>query len=274
MADLSLFYFTDRSDTAISEDNWELLAYDGFVDAKAGNDVIRGTAGLSQNVGIYNFGTINVGAGNDVVNGIGGDAAFGILNNGSINCDTGNDVISGIAGQGTGFFNSGTINGDAGNDFIGGSAGVYGCGLFNDGYFSLGVIHGGPGNDIIRGASEENGLGIFNSGSIYGDAGDDIVDAINGGFAGDGIVDLGMDDDSLKGFGEGIFCGGLGTDKIVLGNGIYQVKRIHGSDWTITKQEVTMPISGFEQIGGARKGLFDLAEGTFRVTGGGIGSFL
>lgn len=90
-----------------------------------------------------------------------------------------------------------------------------------------GIIKAMAGNDFITGigaAGDE--VGIDNGGTIDTGAGNDTVDALFGGsvmLIGIGTIDLGIDNYTLKGFGQGTFIDGNGTDKILLGAGTYTI---------------------------------------------------
>ena len=237
---LKSFKFTKKADKAISEKGWEVL--EGVaINALAGNDTITGTGTGINNDGIKNDGTIKTGDGNDTITGTGG----------------------------TGIFNNGAINTGAGNDRIIGT----GYGLFSDGIENNGAINTGAGNDTIIGTGYNifnglDGTGIFNYGTINTGAGKDIVDALEGGFAGNGTTYLDAGNDTLKGFGTGNFYGGAGTDKLFFGEGTYVI-----SGSTVVSDGETMKVFKFEKIGGANGGHFDFQNGTLTVNAAGVGTF-
>ena len=257
----------------------------GTINTGTSNDSITGSAGRYGS-GIENpGGTIDTGTGNDTITGSGGD--YGISNGFKINTGTGNDTITGSAGRGgffgilngSGYYEEGilskvTINTGAGNDTITGSVGGRGAGISNGVEYYAGInsngfkINTGAGNDTITGSAGCGGLGIYNDGTIYSGTGKDIVDALDGGFGGDGITNLGPDNDNLKGFGSGNFYGGTGIDKILFGPGTYTV-----TGPTIVSSSVIMNVSEFEQIGGANGGLFKYANGTLTVNSDGVATF-
>ena len=95
LANLALFPFTSKSDTAFTGDGWEVTGGQA-VNTLAGNDVVTGTtttAGGLYGISINESSTLNTGAGNDVVKGTGGVAQGiliingGILDNGKGNAD-------------------------------------------------------------------------------------------------------------------------------------------------------------------------------------------
>ena len=265
---LELFKFTAFADTARSRSGWFFSPRRsvGVVNTFAGNDTVAGTGIGIYSSGIYNDGTITTGAGNDIITGKAVNVTLnttGIHNRETINTGTGNDIISG-KGNSDGIDNSGTIITGRGNDIIAGNCHDYG----NTGISNSGTINTGAGNDIIR-VSSRSLWSIYNVGTINTGTGNDIVDGLKDGFGGDGKTYLSDGDDTLKGFGEGQFYGGTGTDKILFGVGTYTVS---GST-IISSQFDTMSVSQFEKIGGANGGLFIFSNGTLTVDSAGIGTF-
>ncbi|MFM8524558.1 MAG: hypothetical protein ACKOCM_02915 [Cyanobacteriota bacterium] len=227
-----------------------------------GDDQIIGEANVesgSYNFGVYNEGAIDTGYGNDLIQ---GSSRFGVCNNGSstISMGDGSDQIIG---------ESSDVNA-AGQDFA----------VINHGFINMGA-----GKDSITGFNSTNGL--FNDGKITMGDGADTVDALIGGAAGSpgglqggGLIDFGRGDDVLKGFGEGTFNSGAGTDSLVLQDGIYTVVA-NGSNFLITATNLaltpspgTMTINSFEKIGGANdplySGFLDIAADTFKIENGNI----
>lgn len=259
--------FTPGYDIATSNSGWELSAGQS-VNAQAGNDAI---IGIGSGYGIINDGgNIIAGKGDDTIEGSG---VIAINNSGTIDAGNGNDSIYGSGGPYSisGIYNDGTINGGNGDDFISGTVDAFFIG--NDGIVNYGIIDAGNGNDTIVGARGILGRSaIRNYGTIAGGNGDDIIDALRGGFEGSGTIDLGNNNDTLKGFARdqnGTFKGANGIDKILLGDGVYIVAP-SGSNWgiTYTTTGITMTIAEFEQIGGATSGLFALTAGQFQVVAG------
>lgn len=91
--------------------------------------------------------------------------------------------------------------------------------------------------------------------------GDDIVDALTGGFSGDGLTKLGLGDDTLIGFGSGYFDAGGGaelddaqSDRLLLPDGLYTIGTTSDQDgyYNLTRDGITMKIQGFEYVGSAR----------------------
>ncbi len=210
------------------------------------DDILTATGGFS---GIDNRLLISTGNGNDTISGISAGAnGIGIRNSGTISGGQGDDILSGAVTTATfgnyrGISNSGLLEGGAGNDTIMGSV------TTGDGIYNTGTITGGDGDDVIIGSkSGAVASAINNTGLISTDAGDDIIDALQGGFiGGTGTIDLGDGNDTLKGFGNGTFIGGAGTDYLVFGagTGTYDVDTTLG---TITKSGVTMNVNLFDQI--------------------------
>lgn len=245
------------------------ISNDGTINTGDGNDTITGTgpSGIRNGFGNWSFfrgtGTILTGAGDDTITGTGW---HGISNNNKIDTGTGNDKITGTGSSQGGISNDGTIDTGSGNDQITGTG--IDIGISNSGD---GKIITGNGNDQITGIISHgiNACGILNNGTINTGNGADIVDALIGGFEGNGKTYLGANNDTLKGFGHGNFYGGAGIDKILLGQGAYA---IYGS--TIVSSDngggIAMYVNEFEQIGGANGGFFAFGNGTLTVNSLGI----
>ena len=285
---LALFKFTNLADRAINSDAWFVDLGD-VVDTLDGNDTIAASGGGN---GIEIGGTLNTGAGNDTIKASTTDYTA-IKNYRTINTGTGDDTITGIGVRlGNGSFGTGInnqakcrINTGAGNDTIKGSS-----------IDNSGRINTGAGNDTIKVNS------IDNSGAINTGAGNDIVDALVGGFNGtsiglggtysvfaeQGTTNLGANNDTLKGFGGGKFNGGTGIDKILLGEGTYQINgnsiksdyakycnTVYLGDGIYEDECVLkgMNVNEFERIGGVNGGLFAFKDGTLTVDGAGVGTF-
>ena len=139
----------------------------------------------------------------------------------------------------------------------------------SDGWFlEAGVLVDAlAGDDTITGISTRE-LGISNDGKINTGKGDDLVNALEGGFGGIGNTYLGDNNDTLMGFGTGSFYGGSGSDKVLFGEGTYTIRGL-----IITSDGVTMSVNEFENIGGAYGGLFAFKDGTLTVDSKGVGTF-
>ncbi len=214
----------------------------GTINTDNGDDTIIGNG---SDYGIYNTSTINTGKGSDMIAGNGG--SFGIFNDGTIVTDTGNDTITGI-GTGNGIA-YGTINTGNGNDTIIGTSTVD-QGPYTQGGIVNVNINTGSGNDTIIGKNNSTAAapGISNNDSIIDTgAGNDIVDALTGGFAGSGIILLKDGNDTIKGFGSGRFDGGSGKDTLELTTGNYTVG-ISEATVSFTRDGITMNTSEFEQL--------------------------
>jgi len=292
----------------------------GLIDMGFGIDSILTTAGnnpadlggafdlftAANCYGVYNTGTILMGAGNDRFRADAvGATSFGLYNGGSgtggvIDLGAGADSLTvsvenvkvdPASGGGTGnyaLYNDlgRSINTGLGADRISAisiSAGGYGI-------YNLGTIDttkaadntqntDDNGKDVITGDSVSGlsalpveayvggGTGIFNSGIIRTGGGTDVVDAISGGFGGNGQVFLGAGKDSLLGFGAGSFYGEADIDNITLSPGSYSLtyapftpanprptRATSSVNATITEAAapgVEMKIFGFEGIGGS-----------------------
>ena len=236
MANLALFRFTDLADNAKSGNSWYIFDKSVVVKTLAGNDTITGKG---SDTGISNYkGTINTGAGNDRITGTGSDTGI-------------SDYY-------------GTINTGEGNDIITGTGGYTGIESYN------GTIDTGAGNDTITGIGKDCGIDadMINTGT-----GDDIIDALKGGFEINQAIYLGSGNDTLKGFGDSVnVWGGAGTDKILFGEGTYIVSEYRIDSDTETMYR-SMYFNEFEQIGGANGGLFAIVNGTLTVDSAGIGTF-
>ena len=202
-------------------------------------------------------GLIVTGADADYVEGIGDGKAIsicGIVNFGVFQLEEGDDTLIGRAIGAASFQNHGISN--------------------------LGIIETGDGDDVVIGSqvnlgdsANELDAGIYNDGVISTGQGKDVVDALVGGFLSGytlwrpGLVDLGDDDDVLKGFGAGEFDGGSGVDSLLLGQGVYTVAVDPNGVGTLVKEgsSLTMVIRDFETIGGAAGGLTELVSGVYEI---------
>ena len=250
---LKRFKFTNKADKAISKTDWVIDIF-AKIDTGAGNDTITGTG---SDTGIISFSKIDTGAGNDIITGTG--TSRGIDNYSTIDTGAGNDIITGT-GKDFGIFSYGNIITGAGNDIITGTGSDTGIN---------GTIATGDGNDTITGIGKDCGIAAA---GIDTGAGDDIVDALKGGFE-DGVIYLGSGNDTLKGFGDSVnVWGGVGTDKILFGEGTYIVSEYRIDSDTETMYR-SMYFNEFEQIGGANGGLFTFGNGTLTVDSAGIATF-
>jgi hypothetical protein len=175
----------------------------------------------------------------------------------------GNDTIT-ASSSNVGMRNSGVINTGSGNDSItasGGTSGIYGSSTV--GISNSGTINTGNGNDTITGSGSPSG--IYNISTINTGAGNDVVDALIGGFGGGGTTDLETGNDTLKGFGAGTFKGGLGSDTLVFNAGTYTIAAGVGAGNYVIGGIMNVP--GFELFGpGANITSFSAAVAAGSVT--------
>lgn len=232
------------------------LLNDGSIVTGDGSDVIigiSGRVGIQQDtVLVTEDVTIDTGAGDDIIYGKGD--RIGIDNQkgggglerdaiGIITTGPGNDSITGIGspkGRGSiGIVNDGIIATGAGDDSIMGEG-------KRGGIYNTGSITTGKGDDSITGIGSE--AGIFNSasGTIGTGKGNDTVNALESGFAGEGSIRLGDGDDNLMGFGSGKFFGGQGTDTLTFNTGTYTITYQGNGFYLIGG---VMRVKGFEAFG-------------------------
>ena len=214
--------------------------------------------------------TLNLGFGDDRVTGYGPTAnsyEYGIRNEGVLNTGYGNDRLEGTGNDGIFNAASAQISTGDGNDRITGIGVSFGI-------VNRGVISMDAGRDSLIGSN--SALGIFNTGVIQMGDGADTVDALvgsaPGGFSGPGgLIDLGRGNDLLKGFGEGTFRGGDGTDTLILQDGTYHIIAV-GNDFQITADEapgITMTVNSMELFGGINTASYTaLGAGNFIIDGG------
>ncbi|EDY38316.1 conserved hypothetical protein [Cyanobium sp. PCC 7001] len=250
------------------------------INTGSGIDILKG---VSIATGIQNsdFSVINTGAGSDRIQGQGWSFGLQISRNARVLTGIGNDRILGTSdprssGESVGILlkDGAQIQTGNGRDQITGNSTGNGNPDDNAGILitSSSQIKTARGNDRITGIGTAGSSGVHNDALIDTGKGKDVVNALQGGFAGTGRTRLGQDNDRLLGFGTGFFEGGGGkNDKIFLGQGSYAVNRAAG---TITSSGQTMNIRGFEIIGGSSRGSFALKSGTFNVTAAGLGSFI
>ena len=260
-----------------------------LIQTGAGDDVVEGFAfalnslGVGSDVaGIVNENSvIALGSGNDFLFGEGfstGDQATvsGISSRGSneehavLDLGGGDNTVLGFAEDGFGavggfirgieLINSKIVS-RGGNDLIDGGAadGIFNSGIYLD---SSSVIKLGAGNDEVIGFGffGESNKGITNFGTISLGRGDDVVDANEGGFGGDGLTRLGMGDDTLIGFGSGFFDAGGGfeldvqKDRLLLPDGVYTIGTTSDQDgyFDLMSDGIAMKIQGFELVGSER----------------------
>jgi hypothetical protein len=230
-------------------DDFKGILNSGTINTGSGGDTVIGNANGNYSGGIVNGGTINTEDGNDSVFGSG--AAGGINNiglsdgkGGLIDTGNGNDDIFGESDRDWGIYNGylGAINTGNGDDSIVGiTTGGDDAGILN---YELATINTGSGDDTIIGTGKR---GIWNDGTIDTGNGNDLVNALNGGFSGKGKILLGEDNDVIVGFGSGNFNGGSGIDMLELVAGKYTIG-ISGSAVSFTSNNVVMNTSEFEKL--------------------------
>jgi hypothetical protein len=211
---------------------------------------ITGQSNGISSVGLYNRGNIATGNEKDIISGIAtGTSSVGILNDGFdaqrpqpewIYASIGSvaNEASKIIGKATGTGTTGILNRGLiylGVDVLTGlsspksasitgssSGGVGSYGIKNDSYSS---IYTGAGSDFITGTTAGvGGIGIYNDGLISTGAGNDTISTrlgnkysdFGGSNTAKGSFDLGSGNDTVDGFGRGIFNGGDDSDTIKL----------------------------------------------------------
>jgi hypothetical protein len=230
-------------------DDFKGILNSGTINTGSGGDTVIGNANGSYSGGIVNGGTINTEDGNDSV--VGSGAAGGINNiglsdgkGGIIDTGNGKDDIFGESDQDWGIYNGYLSAINTGNDddsIVGITTGGDDAGILN---FELATINTSSGDDTIIGIGKR---GIWNDGTIDMGNGDDLVNALNGGFSGKGKTLLGEGNDVIVGFGSGSFNGGSGFDMLELAAGKYTIG-IVGSTVSFTSNDVVMNTSGFEKL--------------------------
>ena len=230
--------------------------FGSVLDTEFGNDTVKGIARAKNGVatGIDIFGKtlingneigdseIDSGANNDKVIGRGNSRtgiAYGIeINGGKIDSGLANDRITGNGKSRSGDAYGISLNGSnaetkidtgLGNDSVVGKARSRSGNAFGINNLRNSTIDTGDGDDTVTGvASSATGeaVGIFNNGVIDGGAGDDVFDALTGGWGGNGRADLGSGNDTVRGFGSGTFDGGVGFDTLVFNAGTYNIARV------------------------------------------------
>ena len=232
-----------------SQFSYGLMIQGGSLDTGSGDDTVLGSgfAGL-----FAQSAAIKLGRGNDRLSGVGqgqDGLTYGLnLNDGTqLHAGDGDDRVRGRskAGEaGFGILNSGVLLTQAGNDVI------TACSTNLIGLENTGRIKTGSGDDRI--SAEGVRAAILNDGSIDTGNGADRMDAMAGGFAGAGFVDLGRGNDHLSGFGSGYFDGAAGIDTLRLPSGSYRITgssdRVQLSAVGAGADAVVMVVTGFERF--------------------------
>lgn len=243
----------------------ESIPGDETIPSGRGEDTIDATGGDNSYGLMVGRRGIDTQEGNDQISGVAGMDAIGLYNGGTISVGLGDDRISGTVSWGVGLLNFGTIEGGAGNDTITGAVTGLATGALLErkspmaeayGIQNVGLISGGQGDDLIIGRGVDEGAGIYNTGTIRGDRGNDTVDAFDGGFGGDGFVDMGAGSDTVRGFGSGRFDGGQGEDTLVFPQGTYTIAAERNGEGYLAiflagSSQEPMLVRGFELLEGA-----------------------
>ena len=220
----------------------------------AGNDQLKVTQGLALNavgIKIGTGGLLDLGLGDDkVIIALTGAGSVGINNQSKFLTGAGldtvsadailNGIVNGSATNTTAVFDTG-----AGGDKVSATSET-GHAIVNYGTFTMGLSTENDKDSLTGGSAGHFGLtpaytpgrsGIFNAGTINMGGGKDVVDALVGGFGGNGVYNLGWsvknaagvitaqdaDPDQVLGFGTGTFNGGGGLNGITLPDGTYKI---------------------------------------------------
>lgn len=239
------------------------------IDGGAGNNVIRGSAGVSvldfSKTTLLNIAQIESGAGSDIITGSSGDDVIvGQSGNDLLNGGSGDDRFL-VSGANHGFDK---VSGDEGFDRIEGSAGddVIGLSKFIDDQ-TVEEINGSGGFDIIRGDSGANKFDFSDTSliDISRIEGGDGSDSITGSTGNDTIVGESGNDFLNGGAGNDLFQvsgSGDGFDRVTGGQGFDRIEGSAGDD--------VIGLSKFsgdqivEEINGG--GGFDVIRGDSAVT--------
>ena len=90
---------------------------------------------------------------------------------------------------------------------------------------------------------------LVNHKKINMGAGDDLIDARNGGLGGDGKIKMGKGNDEFAGFGDmKLVDGGQGEDRLRLDSGVYSVTK-KGSEFRVSKGKGSVDFKSFEEVG-------------------------
>ena len=222
------------------------------LDFGAGKDTIKVTqlaasAGATTGVHVGAGSTFDLGADDDsVVVSLNGAGSVGIVNKGKFLTGTGIDTIV-VDARLNGIVNAlgATIDTGSGGDKID-AASADGDAIHNEGTIIMGtaaesdvdtLTGNSLGHGVLTPTYSPGKFGIYNSGTINMGGGKDVVDALVGGFGGNGVYNLGwtvtdskgvvtqdQDVDVVMGFGSGTFNGGGGRNAITLPGGTYTIQ--------------------------------------------------
>jgi hypothetical protein len=245
---------------------------EGFVNMGSGNDFIEAVG--NEHSGINNTGILYAGPGNDQIR---AQAWRGLINSGVIDTDYGNDTIDVYFTESADFGllneKQGRVSLGDGNDQVTLTdwaspsseppIGIDNYGLFDFGrgpdrllldnvtgvgIRNTGTINMDEGNDQIISSSTAI---ILNDGDIFCGGGADIIDSIAQGFSGQGVIDMGTGNDTLRGIAVAdvpgaLYKGGSGVDTLIFNSGTYGVTRLGFDSFTIDGK---MQVIGFERFG-------------------------
>lgn len=203
-----------------------------------------GTAPNAIGVMIGLGSTLNQGIGNDsVLVALEGAGSVGVQNAGSLLGGDGLDKYGSDAAT-NGLVNTGTIDTGNGADRFDATSSDKQAGshaIKNTGTITMGtndqpdvdrLAGGSLGHGVLTAGYTPDHAGIYSTGTINMGGGKDVIDALVGGFAGNGTYNLGGlnsrgqldgDADSVMGFGQGTFNGGGGRNSITLPGGTYTI---------------------------------------------------
>jgi Ca2+-binding RTX toxin-like protein len=285
---------TDLLGDAFFNDTLLGSAAANFIDARAGDDLVRGGAGNDTLLGGLGFDAVEGGDGNDSIRGGDGDDALGgDAGNDTIFGEAGNDGLAGGAGRDR-------LEGGAGLDaFSGGDGDDDMRGGDGDDRFAVGGSSGG-GADLILGGSGIDTLNVAGSGIVTlnrgtlvhatgsaslssierfvgsfgddhftGDAAGNRFDASSGN---DTLIGAGGNDTLIGGFGNDLIHGGDGNDSLLGDSGNDTLQGDAGND-TLDggrDDDVLEGGSGHDSLdGGLGRDTLDGGSGDDRLFGGG-----
>jgi hypothetical protein len=220
----------------------------------AGNDLLKVTQGLAVNavgIKIGTGGLLDLGLGDDkVAVALTGAGSVGVNNQGKFLTGDGGDtlafdaILNGFV-NGSATNTTAVVDTGAGGDKLSATSET-GPAIMNYGTLTMGLTTENDKDVLTGGSAGHLGLtpaytptrvGIFNAGTINMGGGKDVIDALVGGFGGNGTYNLGWtvknaagvitsqdaDADQVNGFGSGTFNGGGGLNGITLPDGTYKI---------------------------------------------------
>lgn len=124
-------------------------------------------------------------------------------------------------------------------------------------------ISTGDGNDLIK-SSGFAGINSDATSTINMGTGLDVLDCMQGGYAGSGNYRMGTGNDLIRGFGTGTFDGEGDFDTLELGTGVYTVTNYGTVGFSISNGSASMTVKNIEILRFASTGsTFNLAAGTY-----------